>query len=505
MQKKEIRKEEGEMLTYTFEDRGDTPYYEYLYIRIKNDILNGNLSAGEKLPSKRAFAAQLSLSVMTIENAYAQLMVEGYIIAVERRGYFAADTSFLEKGFAGGASGDEQKKQIPKENRDKERMVIADFTSNSIRPENFPFSVWAKLMRRVLTESREELLLKPPAQGMWELRTAIAEHLRRFRGMEAKPEQVVAGAGTEYLYGLLIQLLGRGRIYGVENPGYRKISQIYRSNGIQYRTVEMDENGIDVGALRKSGADVIHISPSHHFPTGIVTPISRRAELLAWACERENRYIIEDDYDCEFRFTGRPIPTMAGIDRHDRVIYMNTFSRSLTPSIRISYMVLPESLTERFREQLGFYSCTVSNFEQMTLAAFLSEGYFEKHINRLRNYYREKRDYLIEELLDDFPKGTVRIEKEEAGLHFLLHLETKLSDAELKARALEEGIRVSCLSDYYEEQMPQEEGRIVQESGRGRLYRNREDGENGTLVINYSGIAADDIPKTAKKLRKIVH
>ena len=194
---------------------------------------------------------------------------------------------------------------------------------------------------------------------------------------------------------MIIQLLGREKKYALEDPGYRKIAQIYKSNNVNFEYIPLDSDGIDRKALEKSSAQVLHISPSHHFPTGIVTPISRRYELLSWASESAERYIIEDDYDSEFRFSGKPIPSLQSIDTLDKVIYINTFSKSLTSTIRISYMVLPKELMELYKKELSFYSCTVSNFEQYTLASFIQQGYFEKHINRMRNYYRAHRDRVM--------------------------------------------------------------------------------------------------------------
>ena len=270
----------------------------------------------------------------------------------------------------------------------EEPHYFADFISNRTNHENFPFSVWAKLVREMVSGESATLLQPPPVGGIPELRKAIADHLYAFRGIGVSPEQIIIGAGTEYLYGLLIQLFGNTAIYAIEDPGYAKISKIYESHGVRVRHIPMDENGIRTEVLEASASDILHLSPSHHYPTGIVTSISRRYELLGWASKSEKRYIIEDDYDSEFRLLGRPIPALQSIDVMDKVIYMNTFSKSLSSTIRISYMVLPEKLLKMFYAKLGFYSCTVSNFEQYTLARFISGGYFEKHINRMRNYYR---------------------------------------------------------------------------------------------------------------------
>lgn len=285
--------------------------------------------------------------------------------------------------------------------------------------------------------------------GILELRKAIADHLYQFRGIGVSPEQIIIGAGTEYLYGLLIQLFGNEAVYAIEDPGYQKIAQIYISHGVKVRYIPMDVSGVCTEMLESSGADILHLSPSHHYPTGTVTPISRRYELLGWASKSDRRYIIEDDYDSEFRLLGRPIPALQSIDVMDKVIYMNTFSKSLSSTIRISYMVLPRKLLEHFYEKLGFYSCTVSNFEQYTLAKFISGGYFEKHINRMRNFYRNQRDILLESIRKSSLSDKIKIKEENSGLHFLMEIDTELPDEALEAVAGRNGLRISCLSRYY--------------------------------------------------------
>lgn len=509
------------MLTYTFENRGKKSYYQYLYEQMKEDILAGKLAAGTKLPSKRSFAKHLNLSVMTIENAYGQLLVEGYITSVEKKGYYVADItgqvqippkepyqipektdakgeSGAEKtsaagagnaddrstGGKGNAAGDDVRGQQtdPVEKEKGSEEPFADFASNQVSSRHFPLSTWSKLMRRVLADQGTEILKTGSHQGLYALREAIARHLYRFRGMAVAPEQIVIGAGTEYLYQLLIQLLGRERIYGIENPGYRKLAQVYDRNDVQFRYLELDGEGLSLEALRRSEVQIVHTSPSHHFPTGIVMPIKRRRELLAWASE-DDRYIIEDDYDCEFRFAGLPIPTLQSIDTMGKVIYLNTFSKTLTPSVRISYMVLPEHLLKLYRKKLGFYACTVSNFEQYTLEAFLREGYFEKHINRMRNYYRGKRDTVIRAIRSGALKKRIRVLEEDAGLHFLIRIDTELSDEEVKERLAGQGIRMKCLTDYSYCHNP--------------FYTHM-------FVVNYSGVEEERLPEAMERLQKCI-
>lgn len=294
-------------------------------------------------------------------------------------------------------------------------------------------------------------MTNPPCGGILSLREAIAKHLMDFRGMHISPEQVIIGAGTEYLYGLLIQLLGFDKNYAVENPGYSKISQIYKSHQVSCEYASMDAEGVKVSDLEDNQIDVVHISPSHHFPTGIIMPISRRYELLGWASKSDSRYIIEDDYDSEFRLTGQPIPTLQSIDVLEKVIYINTFTKTLSSTVRISYMVLPKHLVNKFYSKLYFYSCTVSNFEQYTLARFIEEGYFEKHINRMRNYYHTKRDTLLRTIKNSPLSSYVTISEEDAGLHFLMEVKTELSDEVFCQKAEQRGIKLTPLSQYYVE------------------------------------------------------
>ena len=417
------------MLTYNFTNIGSDSMYEYLYKCIKNDILQGTLQAGEKLPSKRSFAKNLGISVITVENAYEQLIAEGYIYSMPKRGFYVTDF----KGVLETKQREEVQEIIPMTSG--ENSYLADFTSNQTEADQFPFTIWAKMVREVLSDSRIQLMTNPPCGGIMSLRQSIAGYLKDFRGMTVQPEQIIIGAGTEYLYGLLIQLLGHEAVYAVENPGYQKIGKIYRNYQVNWTYIDMDDEGVEVSQLEEKKVDIVHISPSHHYPTGIVMPISRRYELLGWASKGEGRYIIEDDYDSELRLGGKPIPTLQSIDISEKVIYMNTFTKSLAPTIRISYMVLPLPLMEQFNRRLGFYSCTVSNFEQYTLARFIREGHFEKHINRMRIYYRNQRDFLISAIKKSPLDALVTIQEKDAGLHFLMKVDTSMSDEQLTQKA----------------------------------------------------------------------
>ncbi|MDE7299786.1 MAG: PLP-dependent aminotransferase family protein [Lachnospiraceae bacterium] len=492
------------MLTYSLDNIGSESLYLYLYQCIKNDILSGVLTSGERLPSKRSLAAQLGVSNITVENAYGILQSEGYIYSIPKKGFYVSDLSFLPSPSPAAPPAFPASPAAPFELPDsrlfpdgqntldsflladwqssQESSCFADFVSNRTTPESFPFSIWAKLLRETLSTRQRDLLQTPPCGGVPELRSALCGHLKQFRGMEVRPEQIIVGAGTDYLYSLLIRLLGQDKIYAVENPGYGKIARVYRSSGVICRSVSMDERGIRIDELERQEADIAHISPSHHYPSGIVTPANRRYELLAWASAAEQRFIIEDDYDSEFRFAAKPMPTLCGIDTKQKVIYMNTFTKSLAPTIRISYMVLPPRLLHRFYRELSFYASTVSNFEQYTLAKFIRDGYFEKHINRMRNRYRSVRDALLLEIASSPLAARSFITEEGAGLHFILRLDTPLTDAELVGRAGKNGIRISCLSEYFHP------GTDVPKLA------------EHVIVMNYSGIEKEKIREAVSRL-----
>lgn len=478
------------MLTYNLTATGSDSLYESLYKCIKNDILQGKLCAGEKLPSKRSFAKNLGISVITVENAYGQLSDEGYIYSMPKRGFYVSDIDMV-------ANPNTSAKTSADANLFDDSASIAcspyfaDFSSNQTDSEIFPFTIWTKSVRSVLNDNRIQLMINPPCGGILPLRNAIARYLGDFRGMKVAPHQIIIGAGTEYLYGLLIQLLGKDLIYGVENPGYHKIGKICKSMDVSYRHVDLDENGVSIHELEEKKIDIIHTSPSHHFPTGIVTPVSRRYELLGWAAKKKQHYIIEDDYDSELRLSGKPFPTLQSIDVSGKVIYMNTFTKTLASTVRISYMVLPEDLAKRFYSELSFYSCTVSNFEQYTLAQFMENGSFEKHINRLRNYYQNKRDAILKELKSGSIGKYITIQEEEAGVHFLMHIQSDCTEAEIVEKAKVGGVKLDPLSRYYIKNTEKHE-----QNGQENPYEN-------TYVMNYSSVNMENIKKVVQVLSQL--
>ena len=480
------------MITIDFSERGKKGLCEYLYESIKAQILSGELRANEKLPSKRSLADHLGVSVITVQNAYALLTVEGYLYSIEKKGFFVTDikNDVTIKTHRSESESSDKSDCLPRHKKpQKESDFLADFSSNATGFEKFPFSLWAKTMRSVLASGNKNLLLKTDAKGVLELREAIARHLYDFRQMRVSPEQIVIGAGTESLYNMLIQLLGREHCYAVENPGYKKIASVFALNGSECIPVELDDEGMNPNLLEKIGASVVHISPSHHFPTGIVMPIRRRNEMLAWASESSEkgsptngRYIIEDDYDSEFRFQGKPLPTLQSSDKNGRVIYINTFTKTLAPSFRISYMVLPESLLPHFEERFRGFSSTVSAFEQFTLARFISDGNFARHIIRMKNYYRSLRNELVSAFSKTNLSKIFKIHEEESGLHFLLSVNAEEKAADISERLLANRIKIPLLKDFYYTNVPKEKENI--------------------FVVNYSGIQKNAIAKIIGAIEK---
>ena len=478
------------------ESRGDLSLYEYLYRCIRHDIAHGKVEPGQKLPSKRALAKQLGVSLITIEAAYDQLAAEGYIRSRERCGYYAcklAPAARIEEQ-GNGRRGTEAA-SAPANRRHKDHTAnlhnsqpfsrkeghpegstrhqptanpsvppidglaphphntplnappLADFTHSTLATTMLPYSAWAKAVRRTLSdESAASLAEAASAAGSPELRSAIADHLRQYRGMDVSPDQVVIGAGSQTLYQLLVQLLGRTRRYAVEDPGYPLLTRMYEQQDAPVAHIGLDDSGIDITALENSGASVAHIMPSHQFPTGIVTTAARRRELLNWAREGD-RYLIEDDYDSEFRMAGRPIPSLFGIDAAERVLYLNSFAKSLGAAFRMAYLVLPPQLAQRFREQLGFYANTVSPLDQLALARFIEQGHYDRHVNRLRTHARKTQDALVNALREAFGRR-IAFAGLNDGLHFIMQLESERDECELAAAAEAAGIRIAPLSSF---------------------------------------------------------
>lgn len=347
--------------------------YIQLYEQIREDIVKGVLPYGTKLPSKRLLAEETEVSVITVEHTYSILCEEGYIESRERSGYFVI---YKEKDFL---SNGEAFERTPAKN-------ITISYAKDVKCE-FPFSVLSKTMRRVLAEYREEILVKSPNHGCEELRSAISNYLARSNGITVHPEQIIVGSGAEYFYSLIVQLLGNQRKFALENPSYHKIQKVYEANGVTCELLELGQDGIKSKELVKTDATVLHITPFHSFPSGVTASVSKRQEYLRWA-EKRNAYIIEDNYDSELTVSKKNEDTVFSLSDAGRVIYLNTFSHTIAPSIRIGYMVLPDSILERFQEKLGFYACSVPVFEQYVLTELINSGDFERHVNRVRRARR---------------------------------------------------------------------------------------------------------------------
>lgn len=420
--------------------------YQQIYEHIRQEIREGRLLAGERLPSTRSLAEFLQVSRSTVDYAYDQLLGEGYIESKPYRGYFVCP---LEDVF------ELQAAQVPvepweKENREDEESssggeCIYDFSPHGLQMKDFPFSVWKKLTKKVLNEGNQELFAQGMPQGDRELRETICRYLHSSRGVNCSPHQIIVGAGTDYLLLLLEKILGPGRCVGMDNPTYKRAYRIFASMGYRLPPIAMDAHGMTPQGLREAGVDVAYVMPSHQYPSGKVMPVSRRNQLLSWAGETADRFLIEDDYDSEFRYHGKPIPSLQAADEQGKVIYMGTFSKAIAPAIRVGYMVLPQVLWEKYRESCFFYSCTVSRIDQRILNEFIRDGYFERYLNKMRKVYRAKHQLLLEELRDF---GTFfEISGENAGLHLVLTPRNGRSEEELLRRAGEQGVRVYGMAE----------------------------------------------------------
>lgn len=426
-------------LTLTF-DNGTQPLYQQLYKRLAEEISSGRMKPGERLPSKRGLSAHLQISVNTVAGAYEMLAEEGYIESRPRCGFFVAR---IPQAIA------TRKSVLPPT---PERAVSVrqtfryDLRTSLVDPDAFPFSTWAKLTKKVMMRGKS-LLAPGEAQGERVLREALMEHLREFRGVNASADQMVIGAGMEYLLGLLAKLTGGRTAYALEDPGYVKNRTILDNNSVRYKLIEMDNSGMRVDHLRKSGAAVAYITPTHQYPMGTTMPVGRRLELIAWAEEKAGRYIIEDDYDSEFRYSGRPVPSLSGLTSSEKIIYIGTMSRAISPSVRIAYMVLPRALLQEYRHRFGIYACTVSVFEQNTLAVFITGGHLVRHLNRVRTLCRKRRDLLVSLLESEFG-ARIRIGGSNVGLHLLATLSGGPGEKAMRSRAESSGIRLTGLSEY---------------------------------------------------------
>ena len=456
-----------------FDSQSESPLYEQIYQYIKNEIRQGKLESGSRLPSTRILARNLRLSRSTTQMAYDQLLSEGYIEALPCKGYFVCKIEELvEVRQKGGGS------FVEPGDTGKDRYEV-DFSPRGIDLDSFPFNTWRKISRNTLVDDNKEMFAAGDPQGERALRTAIGDYLHSARGVDCRPEQILIGAGSEYLLMLLSQILGNGRKIAMENPTYKQAYRVLKGEGYPVIPVDMDRYGMDVQRLSRSSADVAYVMPSHQYPLGIVMPMKRRMELLKWAAKDPARYIIEDDYDSEFRYKGKPIPALQGYDRWEKVIYIGTFSKSIAPSIRVSYMVLPAPLLKEFQKKSSFLSSTVSRVDQLILQKFIEDGHYERHLNRIRTLYKSRHDTLMG-CLKTFQK-ICTISGENAGVHMLLHFAGDMTEEELIRKAAEKGVRVYGLSQY---------------------YIDPPDGLKPTIMLGYANISEDKMKEAVKLLEE---
>lgn len=459
-------------LTILLDTALKTPLYEQIYAYIRGEIRRGNMKAGEKLPSARALSAYLQVSRSTVDLAYDQLLSEGYISSIPCKGYYVCEIELLYDLPLETAP--ERKKTVP------DKHWKYDFALNGIDEESFPFNTWSRLVKNAMLDTEHSMFRQGGAAGDMGLREALAEYLHHARGVNCVPEQIIVGAGNDYLLMLLSVLLGKNRVIAMENPTYLNAYQCFMSLGHTVHTLPMDASGIQVQKLKTSGADVAYVMPSHQFPTGVVMPMSRRTQLLRWAAENPRHYIVEDDYDSEFRYKGKPIPALQGNDGGQNVIYLGTFSKSIAPSIRISYMVLPISLMPAYEKKGACFSTTVSRVDQRVIECFLREGGYERHLNRMRGRYKLKHDILVQAIRNNRIPCTIC--GENAGVHILLRLKEPLTEREALERAAEREIKVYSLSEYCIS---------------GTLEK-----KNQGILLGYAGLPCDKIEKAAAELAK---
>lgn len=462
------------MLTYDMSKNGKTPLYQYLYQNIRDDILSGRIRPNEKLPSKRSLAKHLNISVITVENAYELLQIEGYIYTKEKVGYFAETLN-------------QRPANIPPRHsfieEPKEHEYFADLSSNKVETSLFPLSSLQRLTREALSRRDPLFLQTVPYNGSAIFRYAIANFLGQYRGMKVDPEQIIIGCGTEYLYSRLMQCFSENTILGLEDPGNHKFAKIAERYHIKSEYLPVDDYGPSNDALAKSHVTLLHLSPANTFPIGLVMPIKRRLEVLTWLYEDENRYLIEDDFDSEFTSYGSIAEPVFNNDYKEKTIYLNSFSKTLLPSLRVAYMILPHKLLHRYRETMSFYSCTVSASDQYTYARFLEDGYFERHLNHMNTHFKSMQAAIIKEIHSSGLDHYCELVTPRTGTALLLKLDSQKDIPELKRRAEHFNIKLAFVSDYCE--APTEEMKRV-------------------MLFNYASLPSDRISSVVSTLKLLL-
>lgn len=430
------------MKILNLENKSKIPLYIQIYNEIKRLIVKGDLVANTKLPSKKNLMQQYNLSQSTIQNALYLLMEEGYIFSEERRGYFVSNLENLII---------DTSKIIKKERVKKKENIKYDFSYSGVDIENLPKNIFKKINKEIYEEGNNDLAFEGEIQGDNFFRQTISSYLSQSRGVEVDKSQIIISSGSEYLFHIIFKIFENPK-YGLENPGYKTLQKLFTLNKINYAPVSLDQEGILIQELLEKEINIPCITPSHQFPTGIIMSINRRRELLNWANKKENRYIIEDDYDSEFKYNGRPIPALKAIDYKDKVIYIGSFSKSITPSFRVSYMVLPKNLLAIYQEKLPYSTCSVSTLSQKMLYKFIEQGYFTKHLNKMRTIYKKKREFLISHLREESIKilgNEVEIQGADAGLHLIIKFPTAFIEEDFLKLCNKNSLKIYSLQNYY--------------------------------------------------------
>ena len=426
------------------------PLYIQIYEKIKDKINQSELLQGQKLPSKRQLAANNGISQNTVIKAYDQLLVEGYIRSEERRGYFVEDIDFLQMPL----QSTKFYEDFALEKKKTEHFLV-DLTRSNPDPSLFPVSVFSKIYTNLLNSQDESLLRASSGQGLFELRHSIAAYLSQSRGVPCQTDQLVLAPNSQLLLEILFNLYPEIQKIGMEDPGYPGYQSLFKVRKIEEKAIPLDEEGLVIDQLYQSGADTVFVTPNHQFPTGSIMPLERRQQLLMWAQEKPSRIIIEDDYDGEFKYSGIPVPPLIQLDHHQQVVYLGSFTRVLSPGIRLSYLVLPEKMIKRFNDSYTHLSSSLSSFTQHAVHEFIKAGHFTSHLNRSRRLYKKKRDLLIQSI--QAIDSEALFYGEEAGLSLLVKPGHCFNGPKLKEVCLREGIRLNLLSDYKNQPSEQDE------------------------------------------------
>lgn len=464
------------MIILNLDNKSKIPLYIQIYTEIKKLIQTKILNANEKLPSKKDFIDYYNISQNTIQNALYLLLEEGYIFSIERKGYFVSDIENLII----------QNVKVENKAKFKEKEKIHyDFSYSGVDKKSLARTIFKRITKDVYDEENEDLLFQGHIQGDLLLRKSICEYLSQSRGFKVDAEQIVISSGTEYLFYIIFKLFNN-KIYGLENPCHKMFKELFLTNNISFKAISLDENGIVIDDLKKYDVNIAYVTPSHQFPTGAIMSISRRTELLNWANENPDRYIVEDDYDSEFKYTGRPIPALKANDINDKVIYLGSFSKSISPAIRVSYLVLPKALLNIYQRELPYFICPVPTLNQKILYRFIKDGYFVKHINKMRTLYKKKREFLVNTIKAYSSKilnKEIQIQGADAGLHMVIKLNQKINEKLFLNECLENSLKLYSLEEYNIEE----------------IYR-----ENSYFLLGYANLTNKEIEEGILLLLKIL-